>query len=159
MSIHIKTGDAWHTCASVHVNVSGTWHTCKQVYIKTGDAWHPCILSSKTVSVDGPANNKASVTLSNVKNGSTVKYSGTILNPNGDPNGEGWGMGIDVKFTVTNASVSFFTASAASYQTQANFSGSFKANSTSIVITNTRSAGNNAGFKNFKIEYTQEYYP
>lgn len=84
MSIHIKTGDKWHTCASVHVNVSGTWHTCRQVYVKTGDAWHKCIFTSKstTKTFKNPLGNPKSgtqddtVTLSNVKNGSEIKITG-----------------------------------------------------------------------------------
>ena len=84
MSIHIKTGDKWHTCASVHVNVSGTWHTCKQIYVNVSGTWHKCILITKsaTITCSSPlghgTGNAYKATLSNVKNGSTITITGNF---------------------------------------------------------------------------------
>lgn len=157
MSIHIKTGDAWHTCASVHVNVSGTWHTCKQVYVNASGTWKPCILSSQSKTVNGPTAYNATVTLSNVKNGSTVKVTGHAATTQWDVD---TGEPIDrrVTFTATGATPDTHNETWTK-RGSVDFSYNFTATSTTVKIT--RGAPNLGAFSitNCKIQYTEEYYP
>ena len=166
MSIHIKTGDKWYTCASVHVNVSGTWHTCRQVYVKTGDAWHKCLLntSTKTVTLTTPfaTLHDYKVDLTNIKNGSTITITGIWKSPDAYANAL---LGIGPSHAVPQTSYSFraeidykwyWFPKGTQPTTETNFTVKFTAKSTSDTFYCR--AARNCVVKNCKISYTQEGY-
>ena len=151
MSLHTKVSSDWKTVNAVYVNVSGTWKQCKQVYVNVSGTWKPLLLTTKSVTVNGPTSVNASVTLSNVKNGSTVTYQGKILNDDYEYAASGFTC------SVTNASISSFYHAAGTWEASKSFSGSFTANSTSVVVKCTQK-NKTAYMESFTITYTQEYY-
>ena len=165
MSIHIKTGDKWYTCASVHVNVSGTWHTCRQVYVKTGDAWHKCLLntSTKTESLASPLTRLKDYTVNctNVKKNSTIKVTGHWKTDLTEWN---TGLGIGTKNATPTTGYKFqaeidykwyWFPKSTNKTYDADFTINFTATSTSATLYIRASA---MTVTNCKVTYTQEGY-
>ncbi len=168
MSIHIKTGDAWHTCASVHVNVSGAWHTCKQVYINVSGTWKPCILVSQSKTINlGTLTADKTQSLSNVKKGSTIKITGNYRTRSYDGEGTALGVGRLYGLKATGATLpSNYGAYDGDngWRFYNNLNGTYTLNltatSTSVSITIRGPSIESGGYhKDCKITYTEEYYP
>lgn len=79
MGISMKVSGAWKSMKAAYVNVGGTWKPCKNVYVRQGGVWRS--LYPLTVSVSG----SKTITLSNVRIGSVITISGTIVNNTYDP--------------------------------------------------------------------------
>jgi len=154
MSVHIKTGDAWHTCASVHVNVSGTWHTCRQVYVNVSGTWYKCLQNTSTVTVNGPSLGLGNgVTVSGITVGTTVRLTGTYYPPNGSAR---------LHVVYTNCSKNADWKDYNNVQS-ANFSFSVTANKSTISVEmGTVRDGmhweSTGGLSNCKISYTTTGY-
>ncbi len=86
MAVYVYTGGKWHktsNASSVYVYTGGKWkqaYQLKLVYWDAYDDWlHNILLTDKSESVTGPRFSGNSVSLSHVKNGSTIKVYGYIF--------------------------------------------------------------------------------
>jgi len=153
MSVHTNAGGTWKTCKSVHVNVSGTWKQCKQVYVNVSGTWKPLLLTTKsaTVTKSGLSRNET-ITATNVKVGSTVKFSGTayLWDKSGGSTVNYW---VQVSGSTNDGNLQVATAN----WNDVKFSVNITAKSSTVTVKSL--VGGPDGLTGVKLEFTQEYYP
>ena len=157
MSLGTRVSGAWKNISAVSVRVNGAWKTCKQVYVKVSGTWKPCILSTTTKTINlGTLTEDKTQSISNVKNGSTIKITGHYST------GGSGGRLLGLKATGATLPSNYGAYDGNGWRyyndiTNTDYTLNLTATSTSVSIT-IRAPAFDGSHTNCKITYTEEGY-